>query len=203
MKKLILLLLLIPSLCFGEDLYARLNMATIGAGVVASGALTCTTSDDVTIETTLYDAGDSPGANSQTTYVAGKVVLTATSRITALDVALCDNGATGSYTVELWTDDGGEPGSIYAAGATVTLGNASVRTCNYYVPYVSFPFATPIDNVPAGTYWVVGIEVSSFAVKVGLDSTGATGERYCTSTDGSTWTCGDNATYGIDVKGCQ
>lgn len=146
MKKLVLLFLLIPSLCF-----AWMNVTTVGGGVPA--AASCTTSNDSALETIVTVDGATSGldASNNNRYRAQQVIIGAQSTITEYLFKAKDTAATGNLIASLFTDSSGVPGTE-VADTTVTIANTAIGT---EPEVITATLTSPKTGLAAGTYWLV------------------------------------------------
>lgn len=201
MKKLLICLLLLPSLAWGSDLgqdYARMNPYILGGGV--SAAAGCTVDSDKK----LWNPVTQPGTTqSLIAWKAQKFVLAAEKTITGYNVKNCDNNQTGSVSLMIMNNDGSNyPNEeSIVPDSTVTKAHSAIVDCG--TGTVEFwQLATPI-TLAAGTYWVTSKEVD------GADYA----QYYATSTGdvvsydaagNGTWdTLATNTAYDIEVYGCD
>jgi len=195
---LILLLGLPTSASMVHVPFAEVKAGVVISSVAGGATLDCTTADDSNIADTTFSTN---GGGSSNDFIAGKVSLSSLSRVTALVAGTCDNGGdTGSSVAYLYTHDAvnDEPDSA-VSGVTGTVSYSSIDACNTYAN-IEYALSSPVDDVSAGTYWVVIEASDGGAHKVEYEST--TGRR-CTSSDGTTWSCSDNRSMNVEVWGCQ
>jgi hypothetical protein len=189
-----LLVMLLVTPCHG---FSAAIQAVVGSSAAAS--LSCTTSDDSKI----WNPVTQPGTSADTsTWTAVKIVLSATTRITAYKVRQYDQGSdTGSATTSLYPHDtlNDKPDST-AGEITGSAKNVLMSAIPASSTVIDFDLATP-KEVSAGTYWIVNREVDSANRNSYYVS--STGDRTCYSANGSTWTCSDNYMYDMELWGCQ
>ncbi len=100
-------------------------------------------------QTSTTGAADQP--LNETTWQAQPYTATSTGRMPKLEVRLKnDAAATGSVAIELWSNNGGSPGSLISKS---TIAGSSV-TGSYTYLVVNFPDAP--DNTNGTQYWIVG-----------------------------------------------
>jgi hypothetical protein len=196
MKKILIISLAILLISSAIESYA-LSAAVQAVCGVNSNPLTCTTSDDSEISHPVTQPGTS---SDSTTWTAQKITLSATTRITAYKILLCDTGDTGSQTTALYSHDADndKPASL-VTGSDINVASTEFSACPTAAEY-DFALDTP-KEVSAGTYWIVNYEVDSAAKTVKYAT--STGDRVCYSSNGSTWTCVDNTAYDMELWGCQ
>lgn len=197
MKKILIASLAILLISSAIEAYA-LSAAVQAVCGANSATLACTTSDDSKI----WNPVTQPGTLSDTsTYTAVKITLNSATRITAYKVRNFDGGSdTGSATTVLYSDDGNGATSKPTTAVADTSKNVLMSAVPAASTVVDYDLATP-KEVSAGTYWIVNYEVDSAARLVYYAT--STGDRGCYSTDGTNWTCTDNAMYDMELWGCQ
>lgn len=173
------------------------------AAPAAAGGLTCTTSDDTDI-VTMSATSNQGYAVTASAWVGGKFSKSSAFRITEYSVRIYDDNDTGSVTVSLYNDSGGNPGTEIADSAATVA--ASAMTNGNYVDY-NFTLATPLDVSPVGatTYHVVVKGVSGFSGYAHMQTPGSVANQNFESTtnSGSSWTqAADDDMRGV-VRGCE
>lgn len=118
---------------------------------------------------------------NQTTRVAKKITFTTTGRCTRLDVNIKnDLSATGTPIIELWTNSGGEPGTLLARSS---LGASEVGSSLAYetVRFINAP------SVTATNYWVVLYVQTNGTNSYTISSTTNATTGLTSSDSGATW----------------
>ncbi len=186
--------MLITSPSFAQEKMA-MNMAVISAGAAPAG---CTTSND----SALFDKTGLTGYNDPQSqrWLATKVTLAASTTITEYHAVTC-GVAEVTYEMNLMADDGGSPskptgGAISGSSkAGVTLPECGSRAD------AAFTLASPKSGVTATAYWIV--LTNNTGGYNTLDYTSDSGGRFCTSSNGTDWTCYDNLSFKVGLMGCQ
>lgn len=217
-KYLIIILILIPSLCFGNDASSIMGksptaLSTIcgkaiadvssfaGAGVSAA-APACSTTNDEALYTPQGQGGD---GSSSVAWLANKFTIASNKTVTLYKIKTCDNGSnTGTSRVVLMNHDSGnnQPDETSeVASSSVSLASTSIPDCG--TPgYVDYTLGVVL-SLSAGTYWIVQQETESSQHDTNYDLS-STGDRACYSTDsGASWSCTADASYDMAVWGCN
>lgn len=198
MKRLLFLLLLFPSLAWGQVSTSGVSLSGCSTG---GGAAACTTSTDSKLEYPVTQPGTTHGGDS--TWNALKIVLDATTTITSYKCLVCDKGSdAGTVVTRLYNDDGNGATSkptTEVASSSKSLATSTFTDCTGE-SVIDFDLATPLQ-VSAGTYWIVSTEVDA----ANRDSlyVASAGDRICYSSNGSDWTCGNDSAYDMELWGCQ
>lgn len=212
-KYLILILLLIPSLCLGNDaalimgkapsaISTILGKAKAGVSSFAGSgvsAAACTVDND----SQLWHPTTQPGiSDSGAAWVATKFTLAAANTITLYKIKESDSGSdTGNERIVIMNHDSEND----YPDETSEIANSTVSTAMSSVPasptVISHILSSTIV-LPAGTYWLVNQEENSADRYVRYVA--STGDRACYSANsGLTWSCTANTTYDMELWGCE
>lgn len=202
MKRLLLLFLLLPSLCYadGPVLLSRMTPAMIGGGGATS--VSCTTSNDSKWAYPVTQPGTSLTDPSVSTWHAFKITLSATTTVTAYKIRVCDNNSdTGSVVASLYdhSEVTNKP-TTEVSGSSATVAASSIQACNT-TGVIDFNLSTPLAGVVAKTYWIVIQDASAATHKAFYRSSST--DRICYGTNGTDWTCAANYEYDMELWGCQ
>jgi hypothetical protein len=167
---LILTILLMSSLA-----WAGSTTVVVGQGGGGESCASCTTSNDSAFVT---DTISGYSNANEVIWLAYKFTTATTKCVTGAYFHCTDGGTSTGATMEIYTDAGGNPGSIVSAGYTSTVANLPDTEAD-----VEFAFAST-QTLAAGTYWMVWKCASTNVTY--YYSSGGTGWKYSTDS-GSSW----------------
>jgi len=205
MKKylLFIILTLIPlTLCaWGVGMSGVSLLSGSEKGGAGGSCASCNSGTDSQIVNTGITADDD-FVYIENTWFASRMTVSSDICATGLYFYSCDYGASdyGSITVELYTDNSGQPGSRVSAGYTGSISDLADALAINEVLFAS------TQELPAGTYWVV-VKFTTLGASgpfIGVSETGGGYHMYSVDS-GSSWT--DVTAYGyyfeLGILGCS
>jgi len=183
-------------------LVALLWCTPVNAGMLMGsvcGGLGCTIDSDSLIATINTTSANGTQIKA-TRWYAYSFTTTETKYITGGMFGCNDMGATAGYfSFAIWSDNAGEPGSLYGAGFTKQIDNGATGCANLTGCWFEFASA---QTLPAGTYWMVGKEYNPNVNATNIsDSATGTNVLWSTTGTGGSWSSIDYYVK-LQVYGC-
>lgn len=126
--------------------------------------------------------GASTGTMSATTWYADKFVPNTNGRLTKLDFRVRKNTGAGTILVKIFSDDGGEPGTLLATSSYDTAALTDSMT------YLSAYFIEAPDLTSGSTYWAVFYQQDNAIGNFVLSTTTNTTTGLTSIVSGNSWT---------------